>query len=145
MEDILPFERSYWIIPGILLAGEYPASLNIEESYKKLDNLINVGIKTVINLTEENEKNRDGVKLYDYCSYLSSKGINIFRKSIKDFSVPTKDEMDEIIKLIESNLKENKPVYFHCWGGVGRTGTVLGCYLLHSQMANKNNVFNIIN
>lgn len=50
MENTLPFERSYWIIPGKLMAGEYPAAPDETESYKKLDGLIRVGIKTVINL-----------------------------------------------------------------------------------------------
>lgn len=52
--------------------------------------------------------------------------------------------MDEIIELIDKSLNDNKPVYFHCWGGVGRTGTVLGCYLLHKNMATRENVFGII-
>ncbi len=144
MEKVLPFERSYWIIPGKLLAGEYPASINESETQKKLDSLVTVGIKTVINLTEDNEKNRDGIKLYDYTSQLKSFGIETHRKPIKDISIPAKNEMDDIIDLIDSSLNENKPVYFHCWGGVGRTGTVLGCYLLHSQMATKTNVFDFI-
>lgn len=42
------------------------------ESYKKLDGLIRVGIKTVINLTEEHERNQNRVKLFDYASYLTS-------------------------------------------------------------------------
>ena len=144
MEKILPFERSYWIIPGKLLAGEYPASINTTETKKKLDGLVATGIKTVISLTEAHEKNYDGIKLYDYTAHLASEGIETYRKPIKDLSVPTKDEMDEIISIIDKSLNENKPVYFHCWGGVGRTGTVLGCYLLHTQMATKKNVLDFI-
>ena len=144
MKTTLPFERSYWVIPGKLMAGEYPAAPDETESYKKLDGLIRVGIKTVINLTEENERNQNGIKLFDYTTYLTSKGIEVHRKPIKDVSVPAKDEMDEIIELIEKSLMDNKPVYFHCWGGVGRTGTVLGCYLLHKKMAGKDNVFEVI-
>jgi protein-tyrosine phosphatase len=145
MEKILPFERSYWIIPGKLLAGEYPAAPNLIESNQKLEGLVRVGIKTVINLTEENEQNRNGIKLFDYDSYLTLSEIEVHRKSIKDVSIPTKDRMDDIIELIDNELNEDKPVYFHCWGGVGRTGTVLGCYLLHCKMANKGNVFDFIN
>lgn len=144
MNNILPFERSYWIIPGKLIAGEYPASANLEESYRKLDGLFRVGIKSVINLTEENETNQHGVPLFNYEDHLTRLGMNVFRKPIKDLSIPTKDEMDEIINLIDKCLKENQPVYFHCWGGVGRTGTVLGCYLLQNNMATRENVFEVI-
>lgn len=144
MKNIIPFERTYWIIPGKLLAGEYPASANLEESYRKLDGLYHAGIKAVINLTEENESNQHGIPLFNYENYLTRLGIKVFRKPIKDVSTPAKDEMDDIIELIDKCLKGNQPVYFHCWGGVGRTGTVLGCYLLQHNMANRDNVFDFI-
>src|SRR5690606_16378872 len=47
--------------------------------------------------------------------------------------------------MIDENLRNDLPVYFHCWGRVGRTGTVLGCYLLKSGIANSSNVFDRIN
>lgn len=145
MQNTLPFERSYWVIPGQLMAGEYPAAPDETESFRKLDGLIRAVIKTVINLTEEHERNYDGIPLYDYAPYLANHGIEVHRKAIRDVSVPAKDEMDAIIELIDRSLKDNKPVYFHCWGGVWRTGTVLGCYLLHKKMATKENVFEHIN
>ncbi len=145
IKNILPFERSYWIIPGKLLVGEYPSSVSEEERIEKLDGLIDVGIKTVINLTEDGEKNSKGIELYDYSLQFKSAGIEVHRKPIKDMSVPTNEEMDEILHLVENCLAQNNPVYFHCWGGVGRTGTVLGCYLLKSKMATIVNVFDYIN
>ena len=32
----------------------------------------------------------------------------------------------------------------HCWGGIGRTGTVVGCYLKRHGIADNKNVFNMI-
>ena len=32
----------------------------------------------------------------------------------------------------------------HCLGGIGRTGTVVGCYLLRHGLATRTNVFDII-
>ena len=52
--------------------------------------------------------------------------------------------MVEILDLIDKCNLENKIVYIHCWGGVGRTGTVVGCYLIRHNLANKNNVFETI-
>jgi protein-tyrosine phosphatase len=63
---------------------------------------------------------------------------------IVDLSVPTVETMRQIIQLIDVNLKADKTVYFHCWGGVGRTGTVLGCYLKQFGYASNQNVFELI-
>ena len=31
---------------------------------------------------------------------------------------------------IDEAMSAGKAVYVHCWGGVGRTGTVVGCWLV---------------
>jgi protein-tyrosine phosphatase len=139
--NMLPFEKSYWVIPGELLAGAYPSSVSEAERLEILEGLLAAGIKTVINLTESGEINHQGIELYDYAPQFGSEGIEVHRKPIRDVDIPTNEEMDEILDLIEESLTNNKPVYFHCWGGVGRTGTVLGCYLLKTRMATPDNVF----
>ena len=52
--------------------------------------------------------------------------------------------MIEILNLIDEYNSKNKIVYVHCWGGVGRTGTVVGCYLKGHGIADNNNVLNQI-
>lgn len=37
--------------------------------------------------------------------------------------------MREILGLIDEAMAADRPVYVHCWGGVGRTGTVIGCHI----------------
>jgi protein-tyrosine phosphatase len=143
MED-LPFEKCYWVIPGRMLAGAYPSSVDAEERQTILEGLLDVGIKTVINLTESGEVNHYGIELYDYSADFRALGLETVRKPIVDVSIPTYEEMDEILDLIDDRLANDQPVYFHCWGGVGRTGTVLGCYLLKSNMATMDNVFDTI-
>ena len=34
-----------------------------------------------------------------------------------------------ILNAIDTALDQGRPTYVHCWGGRGRTGTVVGCYL----------------
>ena len=53
----VPFARSYWVVPGKLLAGYYPGDLDTSKMEKKLKGLLQAGIKYVINLMEENEQN----------------------------------------------------------------------------------------
>lgn len=138
MNKTLPFEKSYWIIPGKLLAGQYP------RDNQQLSALLNTGIKTFINLTQEGEIAKDGSEMYDYAPLLSEYGATMHRMSIEDASIPSKELMEKIVDIIDASLENNNPVYFHCWGGVGRTGTVTGSYLMHSKMATSNNVFDII-
>ncbi len=38
--------------------------------------------------------------------------------------------MVDILDTIDAALEEGRTVYVHCWGGVGRTGTVVGCWLV---------------
>jgi hypothetical protein len=55
--------------------------------------------------------------------------IRITSLAIRDMEVPTEAEMIHILDTIDQALTEDRPVYVHCWGGHGRTGTVVGCYL----------------
>ena len=51
------------------------------------------------------------------------------RFAIRDFGVPTAALMRATLDVIYGALDVIEPVYLHCWGGVGRTGTVVGCLL----------------
>ena len=43
--------------------------------------------------------------------------------------------MRDILDEIDHALAKNSPVYVHCLGGKGRTGTVVGCYLARHGIA----------
>lgn len=141
---ITPFKNSYWVIANELLAGEIPASIQMEETEKKLNALINLKIDVVINLMELNEVNNQGQPFYDYFPYLQSKHIECLRFPIKDLSIPTVDEMTDIVDTINHFLSQQKKVYIHCWGGIGRTGTVIGCFLKSNQLSTNQNVLKFI-
>jgi protein-tyrosine phosphatase len=50
--------------------------------------------------------------------------------AVRDFSVPGETEMRAILDALDEALAEGHVVYLHCRGGLGRTGTVVGCYLV---------------
>lgn len=147
---ILPFPRSYWVIPGKLLAGHIPTNKDPKICQEKLENLIKLGIRAFVNLQEENEVDFESHPFHHYeddLKKLENKyqtKIEFNRRSIKDYSIPTKEKMTTILDTIDSYIDNGIPVYVHCWGGIGRTGTVISCYLLRHNMANTDNVFDMI-
>ena len=148
MTEILkvPFNRSYWVAPGKLLAGGYPGSENPVEEERKLKGLIQAGIRHVISLMEPQEYNRPNDPFPPYIDHMESIAENMKipvtfdQISIKDFSVPTERQMVRILNQIDMCIKYDKPVYVHCLGGKGRTGTVIGCYLARHGFAAGNDV-----
>jgi hypothetical protein len=68
----VPFPRSYWVIPGKLLAGFYPGSKDPQEANDKLTALINAGIRHVINLMEPDERDLTGHRFVPYDEVMES-------------------------------------------------------------------------
>ena len=147
---ILPFERAYWVIPGKLMAGEIPSAREEAIRKNKVQNFVNMGFNTIINLMEPDEKTFSGELLVDYTSELHEyaksfeKKIKVYHFPIKDLSITTPERMNQILTQIFSEIEAGKKVYVHCWGGVGRTGTVIGCFLLEQKMATPENVIETI-
>ncbi|MBI2758104.1 MAG: dual specificity protein phosphatase family protein [Chloroflexi bacterium] len=124
-----PILESYWVLPGQFLAGEYPGRFHIEKSRPHANALLEAGFNTFIDLTRPDE-------LPPYDSILKEQAglyeINIqhLRFSIGDFGLPTRQGMKATLDAIDSALGAGRKVYLHCWAGVGRTGTTVGCYLV---------------
>ena len=117
-----PIDMCYWVVPGKLLAGEYPRNLDEPSSIEKLARLTEAGVSAFIDLTEEGEP----LKPYAYLL----NGPSHERFGIKDQSVPVTDELTkQALDAIDRHLEAGETVYVHCWGGVGRTGTIIGCWL----------------
>ncbi|NJO05421.1 MAG: hypothetical protein HC876_07830 [Chloroflexaceae bacterium] len=127
MHHVQPIAKSYWVLPGQLLASEYPGSQHIHDARTKVHQFLEAGFTSFIDLTEPNE-------LIPYTSLLEKEAINYRtqvqyqRLPIVDQSVPRPDRMQEILDAIDQALAMGHKVCVHCWGGVGRTGTVIGCY-----------------
>ena len=56
------------------------------------------------------------------------------RLAIRDFGCPTVVGMRATLDAIDEALGRGRNVYVHCYAGVGRTGTVVGCYLVRQGM-----------
>jgi hypothetical protein len=138
---VIPYNRSYWVVPGRLLAGVYPSSADPAEATDKLQKLLAIGVQHVINLTEPSESTWEGVPLTDYEPELTAlaghKNAQVIcrRHLIRDLDVPTVAKMGTMLDEIDEAVRAGRRVYVHCWGGRGRTGTVVGCYLARHGMS----------
>lgn len=141
---IIPFERSYWVIPSLLLAGGIPASPMPGESFTKLNSLKKSGIKYIVNLMEPTELNNQGEPFFNYSAHLAERGIQFFRSPIIDAGIPSQEQMIDILDHIDLYVHAKIPVYVHCYGGIGRTGLVVGCYLIRHGYAHAGNVIEML-
>lgn len=145
-----PFSRSYWVVPGKFLAGEYPSAPDSHAEYIKLKALLSCGIRHCINLTEVGEININGIPLRSYSETVKQIAgeqnlhATCSQFPIRDLNIPSIETMKRILDTIDASIESDNPVYIHCLGGIGRTGTVVGCYLLRHGLATRTNVFDII-
>ena len=124
-----PIRESYWVVPGQLLAGEYPGKFDEELTRKRLDALIEAGFDTFIDLTNANETFPYANILQEQAHAYNTEAVH-HRFPIGDFGLPSAETMNAILNEIEESLKSGRRIYLHCWGGIGRTGTTVGCYLV---------------
>jgi O-acetyl-ADP-ribose deacetylase (regulator of RNase III) len=131
-----PFAQSYWVIPGKLLAGAYPGSRDPVIHETNIRALTDANIQLIINLTEANEVDAEGLGLVRYqerfmqLSTQRGKKPEYHQFGIPDGKLPhNPEQMLAILNTIDNALAGNRPVYVHCRRGHGRTGMVIGCWL----------------
>jgi protein-tyrosine phosphatase len=127
-----PIPDSYWVSAGALLAGEYPGATHHAEARQKLEAILDAGVRSFVDLTESNElRPYDGL-LRDFAA---ERGLDVRyrRMSVADLGIPTADHMHSVLRYIADEIAAGRPAYLHCWGGIGRTGTVVGCWMMQTQ------------
>lgn len=130
---VAPIADSY-VVPGTLLVGgEYPGSepgTPAEQARRKLSAFLDAGITAYVDLTDPN----DG--LVPYAPALAElaveRGIDLRYEqlTIRDMRVCDSRHMHRVLDAIDARIAEGRAVYAHCWGGIGRTGLVVGCWLV---------------
>ena len=115
-----PLHQCYYV-GGTLFAGEYPGGKYVELAESKLKRMHHFGVRHFVDLTEEGELRPYRQLLPNDTTYL--------RFPIRDVDVPKSVEtVHQLIDKMENLMKQDGFTYIHCWGGVGRTGTIVACY-----------------
>jgi hypothetical protein len=144
-----PLARSYWIEPGRLLGGALPSDLDAAARRAKVAALLDAGVRRFINLMEPHEVSYSGGQFAPYepdaHALAAERGFEVttLRFPIRDMGAPRPGLMEEILAAIDDAPPE-EIVFVHCWGGVGRTGTVACCWLLEQGLAEGEEVFSLL-
>ncbi|KAI8973082.1 protein-tyrosine phosphatase-like protein [Trametes punicea] len=109
-----PFPNSYWATP-FLVACEFPycpltpAQLERKHTKQKLDALLLAGVRTFV----------------EYHNF-----------PIRDRSLPESVEfVRRIMNVFRDNERRARITAVHCRGGIGRTGLIVGCWLVECGIA----------
>ena len=119
--DLTEDEKRQVILPNFSWLVEHKlAALSYPESEDAFTLVWKMGIRVLINLTEEPLPGE----------ILRKVGILTEHIPIVDFTAPTLKQVEQALAMIHFYLERNMPVAVHCIAGLGRTGTILACYLV---------------
>lgn len=115
----------FWVIPKQLAGSEVPTN-KADFQWIKAQ-----GIKAIVSLTE----------LPSDPSLTQPFDFEVHHLHIRDRTAPKQHQIDVFVEIVNTLLAKDKPVLVHCLGGIGRTGTMLACYLV-SQCKNPRDAIN---
>jgi len=124
-----PHANCYWVIPGRLLAGEHPGAIVAAQGMARIDALLDTRVRHFVDLTAEHEGPAPYVPILRERAATRDVRVAHRRFTIPDFGVPSPALMRTALDTIYDAFGAGETLYLHCWGGVGRTGTVVGCLL----------------
>ena len=109
-----------WIIENKLAGSAIPTSID------EVQWAIEQGVKSIVTIRED-PLDDDWVK-----------DVNYLHVSSNDMGVPEFADLTFAVDFIHRRITNNEPVMFHCLAGMGRTGTILACYLIKYQKMSAN-------
>jgi len=130
-----PYDKTWRIDDGRIMGGQYPGTLDLETQQSMIRRLLACGITHFVNLQQEDEV-ASGKPFRDYMPLAKPIADDLGREvwfrrfAIPDYGIPSTALMADCLDHIDAVLQSKGKPYVHCWGGNGRTGTVIGCWLV---------------
>jgi len=142
----LPFPLAYWVREPFFLAGCFPGHPSREITRRQLHALLECGARTFIDLMQEEP--RMGAPPYAPMLHALARerglDCSVQRFEIEDSTTPSRATMEAVQDAIDAAIAGGRTPYVHCWGGRGRTGTVVGVYLLRCGLATPENFLDVL-
>jgi protein tyrosine phosphatase len=145
-----PIPGSYWVQPGALLAGPYPGEYALSESRGNFMRMLQSGVRSFVSLMEAREEDVAEETHARYVPILMETADRLGvecqfdRFAIPDMSVPEPARLEAALACVQSSLDRGLPTYVHCWAGRGRTGTLIGLWLIRQGLATPDNFTEVI-
>lgn len=131
-----PHENCYWVVPDKLMAAEYPAAAKPDDTQRKLAAIAAAGVRHFIDLSEKHSMIAPYDVLLPGIAQAQNASIGYDRFAIPDMGIPETPEFtNAILDRIDEIIAAGAIPYVHCWGGVGRTGTIVGCWLVRHGLS----------
>jgi ADP-ribosylglycohydrolase len=88
----------------------------------KVRTLCDAGVTLFVDLTTPG----DHLEPYEHLLATSARRASV---PVPDLTPPTAAVVMAVVELIDRETAAGGVTYVHCWGGIGRTGSIVGCWL----------------